>query len=131
MLIKDNGEKKLQQTADQVSGRMDTLYEQIELLTTQVTANQSIQQLLNRLANRETATFQQHVKGASSFISLFLSHPVHAFLIGAGVLSFIIVFAMIPSVLPFFGLWHSLYACLVEDFTVLARALNKRAKIEI
>ncbi|MGD7043359.1 cache domain-containing sensor histidine kinase [Jeotgalibacillus proteolyticus] len=58
-VIKDNAERQLQQTAVQASGRMDTLYEQIDLLTTQVATNPSIQQLLNRLANGETATFQQ------------------------------------------------------------------------
>ncbi|PPA70235.1 sensor histidine kinase [Jeotgalibacillus proteolyticus] len=58
-LIKDNAEIQLQQTAVQASGRMDTLYKQIDLLTTQAATNPAIQQLLYRLAEGEEATFQQ------------------------------------------------------------------------
>lgn len=58
-ILRDNAERQLKQTAVQASGKTDTLYDQVDLLTTQVATNQSIQQLLTRLYDGEEATFQQ------------------------------------------------------------------------
>ncbi|AJD92126.1 histidine kinase [Jeotgalibacillus malaysiensis] len=58
-ILRDNAERQLKQTAVQASGKTDTLYGQIDLLTTQVATNQSVQQLLTRLYDGEEATFQQ------------------------------------------------------------------------
>ncbi|MBM7580147.1 histidine kinase [Jeotgalibacillus terrae] len=58
-ILRDNAERQLKQTAVQASGKTDTLYGQIDLLTNQVATNQSVQQLLTRLYDGEEATFQQ------------------------------------------------------------------------
>ncbi|OAS86828.1 MULTISPECIES: cache domain-containing sensor histidine kinase [Metabacillus] len=45
-LLKNNGEKQIQQTAIEANGRMESLYQQIDMLTKQVATNSYVQQLL-------------------------------------------------------------------------------------
>lgn len=45
-LLKNNAEKQMQQTAVQASGRLETLYQQIDMLSQQVATNSYVQQLL-------------------------------------------------------------------------------------
>ncbi|GAE33704.1 cache domain-containing sensor histidine kinase [Halalkalibacter akibai] len=45
-MLKTNAEKQIQQTAVQASGRMEALYQQIDMISTQVSTSLNVQQLL-------------------------------------------------------------------------------------
>ncbi|MDG5471628.1 DUF624 domain-containing protein [Jeotgalibacillus sp. ET6] len=62
---------------------------------------------------------------------LFLSYPLHSILMGAGVLSFIVVFTIIPSLLPFFGFVAVASCVLGGGLHCFSQVGKKRAKIEI
>ncbi|WP_175638704.1 sensor histidine kinase [Metabacillus schmidteae] len=58
-ILQDNAEKQIQQTAVEANGRMESLHQQIDLLTRQVATNSMIQQLLQDESQDKLATFQQ------------------------------------------------------------------------
>lgn len=58
-LLKNNAEKHIQQTAVQVNGRLESVLEQINSLTTQVATNGYVQQLMSREAHGHPATFAE------------------------------------------------------------------------
>ncbi len=58
-LLKDNAEKQMQQTAVEANGRMESLHQQIDLLTRQVATNSTVQQLLQDETLGQMASFQQ------------------------------------------------------------------------
>ena len=58
-LLKNNAEKHIQQTAIQANGRLEGILEQINSLTTLVSTNEYIQQLLLRDIEGQPATFSE------------------------------------------------------------------------
>ncbi len=58
-LLQDNAEKQIQQTAVEANGRMESLHQQIDLLSRQVATNSTVQQLLQDEGQGVLATFQQ------------------------------------------------------------------------
>ncbi len=58
-MLKNNAEKHIQQTAVQANGRLEGILEQINSLTTLVSTNDYIQQLLLRDIEGQTATFTE------------------------------------------------------------------------
>ncbi|WP_368659018.1 sensor histidine kinase [Metabacillus halosaccharovorans] len=58
-LLQDNAEKQIQQTAVEANGRMESLHQQIDLLTRQVATNSTIQQMLQDESQGKLASFQQ------------------------------------------------------------------------
>lgn len=58
-LLKNNAEKHIQQTAIQANGRLESVLEQINSLTTLVSTNDYIQQLLLRDIEGHPATFTE------------------------------------------------------------------------
>jgi len=58
-LLQDNAEKQIQQTAVEANGRMESLHQQIDLLTRQVATNSTLQQLLHKELQGKLASFQQ------------------------------------------------------------------------
>jgi two-component system sensor histidine kinase YesM len=58
-LLKNNAEKQIQQTAIEANGRMESLYQQIDMLTKQVATNSYVQQLLLAEKDGQTATFNE------------------------------------------------------------------------
>ncbi|WP_042201068.1 hypothetical protein [Paenibacillus camerounensis] len=58
-LLKNNAEKHIQQTAVQANGRLEGILEQINSLTTLVSTNEYIQQLLLRDVEGQPPTFAE------------------------------------------------------------------------
>lgn len=58
-ILTNNADKQIQQTAIQASGRIDNLYKQLELLTSQVATNAKVQQLLTQEVKGDFASFQE------------------------------------------------------------------------
>lgn len=77
--LKENADKQIQQTAIQASGRIDNLYEQMNLLTIQVATNAKVQKMLEEGAKGKLASFQDRqslVQTVSSYRSY--SNGIHA-----------------------------------------------------
>ncbi|MFS0638780.1 sensor histidine kinase [Mesobacillus foraminis] len=58
-LVSSNAEKQIQQTAVQANGRMETLYNQLELLTRQVVTNPSVQNMLLDIVEGGKPTYKE------------------------------------------------------------------------
>ncbi|KKI94055.1 histidine kinase [Bacillus sp. SA1-12] len=58
-LLKGNAEKQIQQTAIEASGRMESLFQQIDMLTKQVATNSYVQQLLLAETKGKLASFSE------------------------------------------------------------------------
>ncbi|MFC4320468.1 sensor histidine kinase [Litchfieldia salsa] len=58
-LLKKNAEKQIYQTAIQATGRVDSLYEQIDMLSTQIATNSIVQQQLQRYNSGHPLSYQQ------------------------------------------------------------------------
>lgn len=58
-LVSSNAEKQIQQTAVQANGRMETLYNQLELLTRQVTTNPNVQKMLLDIVEGKMPTYKE------------------------------------------------------------------------
>ncbi|CAH0119783.1 hypothetical protein PAE9249_02291 [Paenibacillus sp. CECT 9249] len=58
-LITKNAEKQIRQTAAEANGRLETLYKQIDVLTSQMVTNTEVQQLLLQVAEGHPAKFEQ------------------------------------------------------------------------
>ncbi|MFC4098970.1 sensor histidine kinase [Paenibacillus xanthanilyticus] len=58
-LITNNAERQLQQTAFEATGRLETLYRQVDMLSSQVMTTGDVQQLLLQEARGRQAGFQQ------------------------------------------------------------------------
>ena len=58
-LITNNAEKQIRQTAVEATGRLETLYRQIDTLSNQVATNSEVQQLLLQVAEGHPATFNE------------------------------------------------------------------------
>lgn len=58
-LMRNNAERQMQQTAVEASGRMETLYKQIDTLTNQVATNNTVQQLLTDVVDGKSVSVPQ------------------------------------------------------------------------
>ncbi|UOQ87261.1 sensor histidine kinase [Gracilibacillus salinarum] len=56
-LLQNNAEEQMQQTVLESSGRYDSLFEQLNMVTKQVITNEQVQDVLQREANGETTSF--------------------------------------------------------------------------
>ncbi|MRX74203.1 sensor histidine kinase [Bacillus lacus] len=57
-LLVNNAETQIQETALQTNGRMESLFEQVDMLSKQVATNSSVQSLLQRTMQGETVAYQ-------------------------------------------------------------------------
>ncbi|MDQ6419430.1 sensor histidine kinase [Paenibacillus sp. LHD-117] len=58
VLLRNNAEKHIQQTAAQATGKLDVLLRQVDSFTAQVATNAAVQSMLERIASGETISFQ-------------------------------------------------------------------------
>ncbi|RBW69743.1 cache domain-containing sensor histidine kinase [Bacillus taeanensis] len=58
-LLKQNAEKQIQETAVQANGRIESLYQQIDLLSQQVATNSFLQQLFTNEVNGQPMTYRE------------------------------------------------------------------------
>ncbi|MDQ0229351.1 cache domain-containing sensor histidine kinase [Metabacillus malikii] len=61
-LLQTNAEKQIQQTAIEATGRMESLYEQIDMLTKQIAADSYVQSILLKEKQGTLATFTERQK---------------------------------------------------------------------
>ncbi|WP_235849011.1 sensor histidine kinase [Litchfieldia alkalitelluris] len=72
-MLQDNAERQIQQTAVQASGRMEALYEQVELLSSQVSTNINVQELLLKELDGYTTNFEER-QYLMQVVDLFLAY---------------------------------------------------------
>ncbi|KAB8137648.1 sensor histidine kinase [Gracilibacillus oryzae] len=58
-LLQDNAEEQIRQTATESSGRYDSLYEQMNMVTKQIITNEELQSVLQKEWNGQSSTFNE------------------------------------------------------------------------
>ncbi|MFC4547148.1 sensor histidine kinase [Paenactinomyces guangxiensis] len=58
-MVKNNAEKQIKQTAIEANGRMETLYKQVDTLSSQLVTNETVQQQLLSMVNGNSLNFSE------------------------------------------------------------------------